>query len=111
MIARVWHGVVPIEKAESYARYLAEGERGVRDYENTPGNRGVCLLRRAEGEEVHFLLVSFWDSREAIQDYAGQDIEQARYFPYDLECLVHPEPKVTHYEVLAASLPGSGTST
>jgi heme-degrading monooxygenase HmoA len=106
MIARVWHGVVPAEKAEGYGRYLAESDRGVRDYRRIPGNRGVCLLRRAEGGRVHFLLLSFWDSREAIQAYAGPEIERARYFPYDLECLVDPEPNVAHYEVLVA--PGSG---
>ena len=102
MIARVWHGVVPAEKAEAYSRYLAASERGVDDYANTAGNRGFTLLRRPDGERVHFLLISLWDSREAVAAYAGPDIERARYFPFDLECLVDPEPNVRHYEVLAA---------
>ena len=100
MIARVWHGVVPREKAEGYARYLADSDRGIRDYQGTAGNRGAYLLRRAEADRVHFLLISFWESREAIELYAGEDIEKARYFPYDLECLIDPEATVTHYEVL-----------
>ena len=104
MVARVWHGVVPAAKAEGYGRYLADSERGVGDYQRTPGNRGVCLLRREEGDRVHFLLLSFWESREAIKAYAGPDIERARYFAYDLECLVDPEPNVRHYEVMAASI-------
>ena len=103
MIARVWHGVVPKEKAEGYGHYLSSSDRGVSDYQGTPGNRGVCLLRRAEGTRVHFLLISFWDSREAIKAYAGEDIERARYFEYDLECLVDPEPNVAHYEVMVAA--------
>ena len=107
MIARVWHGVVPAPKAEAYSRYLADSDRGVGDYERTPGNRGFSLLRRREGDRVHFLLISLWDSREAIAAYAGPDIEQARYFAFDLECLVDPEPTVSHYEVLAAA--GAGT--
>lgn len=102
MIARVWHGVVPVEKAEGYASYLADSERGVSDYERLPGNRGAWLLRRAEGERVHFLLISLWDSRKAIEAYAGPDIDRAQYFPYDRECLLDPEPNVAHYEVLAA---------
>lgn len=102
MIARVWHGVVPAEKAAGYRSYLADSDRGVRDYQRLPGNRGVCLLERAEGDRVHFLLISFWDSRQAIQAYAGADIEQAQYFPYDRECLIGPEPKVAHYEVAVA---------
>lgn len=102
MIARVWHGVVPLVKAEDYGRYLSESDRGVRDYERVPGNRGACLLRRVDGDRVHFLLLSFWDSRQAIEGYAGPDIERAQYFPYDRECLLDPEPGVAHYEVLVA---------
>ena len=104
MIARLWHGVVPMEKAEGYARYLSDSERGVRDYQGTPGNGGAYLMRRTVGDRVHFLLISLWESRDAIRAYAGPDIEQARYFPYDLECLIDPETNVTHYEVVAASI-------
>jgi len=102
MIARVWSGVVPREKAEKYGSYLLDSDFGVMDYCRTPGNRGAWLLRRGEGERVRFMLVSFWESREAIQAYAGPDIEAARYFPYDRECLLDPEPDVAHYEVLEA---------
>ena len=100
MIARIWHGVVPAAKADAYQAYLTDSERGVDDYRRLPGNRGVALHRRAEGDRVHFLLVSYWDSREAITAYAGPDIERAQYFPFDLECLIDPEPTVTHYEVV-----------
>ena len=100
LIARVWHGTVPLEKADGYADYLANSDLGVRAYRAIPGNRGVTLLRRVEGRRVHFLLVSTWDSAEAIRDYTGPDIERAQYFPYDLECLVEPEQNVAHYEVL-----------
>lgn len=108
MVARVWHGVVPVEKADAYGRYLAEGERGVRDYLATPGNRGAYLLRRQEADRVHFVLISLWQSRQAISAYAGPDIDQARYFPYDLECLIEPEASVTHYEVMVAPTGGAG---
>jgi heme-degrading monooxygenase HmoA len=99
MIARVWQGVVPIEKAETYSRYLADF--GFRDYETYPGNLGIYLLRHSEGSQVHVLLLSFWTSREAIVGYAGADIEQAHYYPYDLECLIKPAPNVEHYKVLS----------
>jgi heme-degrading monooxygenase HmoA len=103
MIARVWHGVVPRDKADGYGKYLSDSDRGVRDYQRLPGNRGVCLMRRDEGAQVHFLLMSFWDTRASIEAYTGPDIEKAQYFPYDLECLLAPEPKVTHYEVLVGA--------
>lgn len=107
MIARVWEGVVPSEKAEAYGRYLSDSERGVGDYLRTPGNRGALLLRRDEGARVRFTLISLWDSREAVAAYAGPDIEVARYFDFDRECLLDPSPAVLHHEVLAASGPGT----
>jgi heme-degrading monooxygenase HmoA len=106
MIARLWHGIVPAEKADDYTRYLAGF--GVRDYQAVPGNRGVQLLRRREGPRVHFLLLSLWVSREAIEAYAGPDIDQARYYPYDLECLIDPASEVAHYEVVLET--GTGGS-
>ena len=105
MIARVWHGVVPVDKADAYERYLAESDRGVRDYLRVPGNRGVTLMRRTEGDRVHFLLISTWDGRESIAAYAGSDIDLAQYFAFDLECLISPEPHVQHYEVVTSENP------
>ncbi len=103
MIARVWRGVVPVEKAEAYSRYLSDF--GFRDYVAYPGNLGIYLLRHAEGSHVHVLLLSFWTSRKAIMKYAGLNIDEAHYYPYDLECLVNPVPKVEHYQVRRAATP------
>ncbi|HXE58858.1 MAG TPA: antibiotic biosynthesis monooxygenase [Gemmatimonadales bacterium] len=112
MIARTWHGVVPASKADAYHDYLLR--TGVPDYRRTPGNRGVYVLRRLEGDRAHFLLVSLWDSLDAIRAFAGDDVARARYYPEDAEYLLELEPTVTHYEVLTAAaggavpVPGSG---
>jgi len=106
-IARVWHGVVPADKADGYAEYLAHSGLGVRGYQAIRGNKGVALLRRAEGPLVHFLLISYWESAEAIREYTGPDMEQAQYFSYDLECRIHPEPTVAHFEVLTRAENGA----
>ena len=104
MIARVWHGVVPLDRADEYARYLTDSDRGVADYQRLPGHHGVTLLRRVDGDRVHFTLISLWASREAIRAYTGPDVERAQYFARDLECLIDPEPTVAHHEVLVATL-------
>ena len=100
MIARLWHGAVPAEKAEDYMRYLER--TGLPDYRATPGNRGVSVLRRSEAGVAHFLLVSLWESWDAIRAFAGDDPDRARYYPEDAEFLLELEPTVTHYEVAAA---------
>jgi heme-degrading monooxygenase HmoA len=101
MIARTWHGRVPTVKADAYYSYLLG--TGLADYRTTPGNRGVWVLRRLEGNTTHFLLVTMWDSIASIKAFAGPDFEKARYYPKDDEFLMELEPLVTHYEVLGAT--------
>ncbi|HEV8194992.1 MAG TPA: antibiotic biosynthesis monooxygenase [Gemmatimonadales bacterium] len=100
MIARTWHGAVRAPDADVYHRYLLES--GVPSLRATPGNRGVYVLRRIDGSEAHFLLISLWESLEAIRAFAGDDLERARYYPEDRRYLLELEPRVTHYEVLEA---------
>ncbi len=97
MIARMWHGVTPSSKAEQYLAYLHK--TGIPDYRATEGNQGVYVLRRIEGDRAHFLLLTLWESLDAIQRFAGSDFEKARYYPEDDEYLLEREPTVTHYEV------------
>lgn len=99
MIARTWHGVVPENKGEEYFGYLKK--TGLSDYEKTPGNRGVYVFRRTENGKTHFLLLSLWEDWESIRQFAGDEMEKARYYPEDEEYLLELEPFVTHYEVLA----------
>lgn len=99
MIARTWHGRVPATRADEYYDYLLR--TGIPGYRATPGNRGVYVFRRQEGDVAHFLLTSLWDSIASIRAFAGDDIERARYYPEDTGFLLELEAKVTHYEVLS----------
>ncbi len=100
MIARLWHGAVPADKADAYSRYLQE--TGVPDLQSTPGNEGVYVLRTIEDDVAHFLILSLWDSFGSITAFAGDDIERARYYPRDTDYLLELEPTVCHYQVLTA---------
>lgn len=98
MIARIWHGVTPATKADEYVEYL--NKTGLPDYAATEGNRGVYLLRNIEGDQAHFITLTFWDSRQAIEKFAGAEIEKAKYYPDDAKFLLEFEPFVQHYEVM-----------
>jgi heme-degrading monooxygenase HmoA len=100
MIARAWHGAVRAKDAEAYHAYIEA--TGLADYRRTPGNRAVYVLRRTDGEVAHFLLLTLWESWDAIRAFAGDEPERARYYPEDERYLVELEPTVTHYEVLEA---------
>ena len=97
MIARLWHGITPTEKAAAYVAFLQQ--RAVPDYRSTPGNLSVEILHRDAGATTHFLIVTHWASREAIVGFAGEDIARARYYPEDSDFLLEFEPTVAHYAI------------
>ena len=98
MIARIWHVKTPSSSADEYLVFLEK--TGIPDYRRTEGNRGVFVLRNFDSDEAHFLLISLWESEEAIRKFAGADTGIARYYPGDEEYLLELEPTVSHYEVL-----------
>lgn len=98
MIARIWRGVTRATDAEAYLEYLRE--TGIKEYRETPGNRGVQVLRSVIGQEAEWVLVSLWDSYEAIRAFAGEPIDQAVFYPEDERFLIRKDLTVTHFEVL-----------
>ena len=100
MIARLWHGITAASKADEYLEYL--DKTGIQDYRATEGNLSVQLLRRIEGEQAHFLIITLWESVEAIKKFAGEEYEKARYYPEDQYFLLEFEEKVVHYEVMSS---------
>jgi heme-degrading monooxygenase HmoA len=97
MIARTWRGAVRAKDALAYAAYVQR--TGIEGYQRTPGNRGAWLLWRVEGDQAEFITLSFWESRAAIEAFAGQDIEKAVFYPDDEQFLIERDLTVHHYEV------------
>lgn len=81
MIMRTWRGAVKAEDADRYLEHQAR--TGVSEYRETPGNVGVLVLRRSTGELIEVTTVSFWTSMEAVEGFAGQDPERAKF------CAIH----------------------
>jgi heme-degrading monooxygenase HmoA len=105
MIARTWKGITSASRSDEYLDYLRQ--TGVRSCKATPGNRGVFVLRRLDGDHAEFLFISLWESIDAIKRFAGDDVDRAVYYPKDREFLLELEPTVTHFEVAVAP-PSSG---
>ncbi len=101
MIVRIWRGVTWSAKAEQYLAYLME--TGGNDYRAISGNRDVQVLYRTFEDKTEFLILSFWDSSDAIRAFAGEDLERSVYYDKDHEFLLEMEAKVTHYEVATQS--------
>ena len=108
MIARIWRGITLAEKADEYVRYL--NETGLKDYAKTPGNQGVTVLRRQQGEHCEIVLISLWDSMAAVRAFAGENPERSVYYPEDEQYLLEMEPLVRHYEVADQISPADGAA-
>ena len=98
MIARIWRGVVAATDADAYADYMLE--TGVPGYTSTTGNQGVYMLRRTTEAGCEFVMVSLWSSMDDVRAFAGDDVEQAVFYPEDDKFLVERDLRVRHYEVV-----------
>ncbi len=97
-IARVWEGRTTHAKADAYETYLKEV--GLPQMTSAKGNVGIQLLRRPTSDAVEFVVISYWESREAIKKVVGEDIERAMQLPRDKEFLIELVTTVRHYQVV-----------
>jgi hypothetical protein len=97
MITRIWHGSTPAAISDEYLNLMRTV--AIPDYRSTPGNKGAYALRRMEGDTAHFLMITFWETEEAIRAFAGDDISVAKYYDFDKDFLIEMEPCSTHYEM------------
>jgi heme-degrading monooxygenase HmoA len=98
MIARIWRGVVGRDDAEAYVNYIVN--TGMAEYQSTPGNQGAWMLRRDDGDRSEIVTFSLWDSRDSIRAFAGDDIDQAVFYPEDDHFLLERDLTVRHYDVV-----------
>jgi heme-degrading monooxygenase HmoA len=98
-IVRLWHGRVPTAKADAYFGLMRRV--AIADYRAIPGNLAAHALRREEGDITHVVMLTFWESLDAIRAFASEPVEAAKYYDFDSDYLLEQEPTVTHYEIAA----------
>ena len=97
MIVRLWHGRTSKENFEAYTQFMRE--MAAPDYASVEGNLGCYFLRRLDEEAAHFLLVTLWESIDAVRAFAGPNPEVAKYYPEDDDFLLEKELTSQLYEV------------
>jgi len=101
MIARIWHGWTAPQNADAYETLLkTEIFHGIQSRE-IKGYNGIRLFRRAQGEEVEFITLMYFDSLGAVRGYAGEDYERAVVPPKARQLLSRFDERSQHYEVRA----------
>lgn len=97
MIARTWRGWTTAPNADAYENFLNRKVfAGLRAIE---GHCGVELLRRDLADEVEFVVISYFDSIEAVKRFAGENYTVPVFEPEAGLLLSRVESEALHYEV------------
>ena len=98
MIIRSWRALAKTEKEAAYLAHF-RGEVLPR-LRQLAGFRGATLLRHAQKAGVELIVLTRWESMQAMQAFAGQDCHLAVVADEAQPCFHSYEPTVTHHEVI-----------
>lgn len=96
MIARLWHGYTKPEDAPTYHEMLLTSI--LPGIHRIPGYKGSYVLQKEGKNEVEFVTITFWESLDAIREFAGADYERCVIVPEAAPLLIRHDEKSTHYE-------------
>ena len=97
MIARMWRGSAIRERADDYVKHL---ERSVvPELQQIDGFRGVYLLQQDSSDGVEFVVMTLWESMEAIRKFAGENPEVAVVAPAAQALFREYDAEVKHFEI------------
>jgi heme-degrading monooxygenase HmoA len=99
MISRQWRGLAKAPQADLYVRHLHTETFPA--LHSIPGFVGASILRRSVARGVEFLVVTQWESLEAIRAFAGADVETAVVPEKVAEMMIEYDRTVRHYEVVS----------
>ena len=97
MFARIWRGIARTSVIEKYFHYL--GERVIPAYRAADGCRDVQVLRETQGEFTSVVLLSFWETRAALDAFADPQL-QPEASRGERESLLAFESTAAVYEVM-----------
>lgn len=98
MIIREWRGRTHRSRAGEYPAHFRNIV--VPELRNVPGFVAATLSKREEGERIEFVVLTRWQSLEAIRAFAGADLEHAVVEPGAVAALTDYDRTVRHYEIV-----------
>ena len=97
MIARHWKGVARAEEARNYIHHLR--------LETFPqlsaidGFVDATILKREVDEGIEFLIITVWQSLDAIKAFAGENLTEAVVPQNVQDMMITFDTHATHYEI------------
>ena len=104
MIARHWKGIAKREEADNYIAHLKEDT--FPKLSSLKGFVSASILRRNTDKGIEFLIITLWESLEAIQQFAGESVHTAVVPAVAQAMMVEYDTEVSHYEI-AESYPST----
>ena len=97
MIERHWKGIARKERANEYIDHLRNDT--FEEIKKIKGFVSASILKRDLSEGVEFLVITKWETLEAIKQFAGEKIETAVVPKLVQGIMVKYDKNVRHYEV------------
>lgn len=97
MIERHWKGIARKERANEYIAHLRDDT--FEEIEKIKGFISASILRRDLSEGVEFLVITKWETLEAIKQFAGDEVEAAVVPKLVQDIMLKFDKNVRHYEV------------
>jgi hypothetical protein len=96
-ILREWRAEIRRPKKAAYVEYVRA--TGIAGYRAIPGNLGAAVaVRDIDADRSAVVTLSWWTSLDVIRAFAGDPVDQARYYPADTEYLLARPATALHYE-------------
>ena len=98
LILRMWKARSTVEKSVHYIQHATT--RVFPALGAIEGHRGAYLLQHPVEGEIELVVLTLWESMEAIRKFAGAESERAVVEPEARAVLTSFDQKVTHFEVI-----------
>jgi heme-degrading monooxygenase HmoA len=98
MIIREWRGYAVLAHADAYPVHF----RGavLPELRRLPGFLGASLSQRRLADRIEYLVLTRWQSLDAIGAFSGDDLDAAVVEPAAAAALLNYDRTVQHYEII-----------
>jgi heme-degrading monooxygenase HmoA len=103
VIARVWRGWTKRDAGDAYEAFLRTLFPALAD--RVPGFHGGYVLRREDGGEDEFVVLTLFESLAAVRAFAGDEYEVPVIEPEAARLLSRGDELAAHYEVVSHATP------
>jgi heme-degrading monooxygenase HmoA len=97
MIARYWSARLPAQSLALYQQHFSQ--HVVPELKDVPGFLRAEMLTRNSGHEVDLIVLSVWESLQAVAAFAGPDYEAAVVAPAAAAFFTDYDRRVRHFEI------------